>query len=123
MTWRAPTLANSTTSSKSSVAPAGILGLRGLHVWQDGLQIPANSAFLDGTLLMTADALLGPDGPDMLTPVTLWELTAFVDALVCFDRLSCGADPAVDVSRFNRRLGAKVLTAIPDLHHQHFHIQ
>jgi hypothetical protein len=50
-------------------------GLRDLHAWRDHLQIPANSAFLDGTLLMTVDALLGRDGPDVLTPVTLWELT------------------------------------------------
>src|SRR5262249_8224680 len=71
------------------------------------------SAFLDGTLLMTVEALLGPDGPQVLTPVTLWELTTFIDALVCFERLYCVASPAVDISRFNRRLGAKVLTAIP----------
>src|SRR6185437_2582114 len=80
----------------------------------DGLRIPANSAFLDGTLLMTVEALLGPDGPDVLTPVTLWELTTFIDALVCFDRLYCVATPAVDVARFNQRLGAPVLTAVPD---------
>jgi hypothetical protein len=66
-------------------------GLRSLHEWRDGLHIPANSAFLDGTLLMTVAALLGPDGPDALTPVTLWELTTFIDALVCFDRLYCVA--------------------------------
>ena len=70
-----------------------------------------------GTLLMTVEALLGPDGPDVLTPVTLWELTAFIDALVCFDRLYCVASPAVDVARFNRRLAAEVLTAIPDPTH------
>jgi hypothetical protein len=64
-------------------------GLRVLQAWRDSLQIPANSAFLDGTLLMTVEALLGPDGPDVLTPVTLWELTTFIDALVCFDRLYC----------------------------------
>jgi hypothetical protein len=89
-------------------------GLRVLQAWRDSLQIPANSAFLDGTLLMTVEALLGPDGPDVLTPVTLWELTTFIDALVCFDRLYCVATPAVDVARFNRRLGAPVLKAIPD---------
>lgn len=50
----------------------------------------------------------------MLTPVTLWELTAFIDALVCFDRLYCIANPIIDISHFNRRLGANVLTAIPD---------
>ena len=89
-------------------------GLRVLQAWRDSLQIPANSAFLDGTLLMTVEALLGPEGPDVLTPVTLWELTTFIDALVCFDRLYCVATPAVDVARFNRRLGAPVLKAIPD---------
>lgn len=50
----------------------------------------------------------------MLTPVTLWELTAFIDALACFDRLYCIANPAIDVAYFNRRLGADVLTVIPD---------
>ena len=42
------------------------------------------------------------------------ELTAFIDALVCFDRLYCIANPIIDISHFNRRLGANVLTAIPD---------
>jgi hypothetical protein len=83
-------------------------------VWRDNLRIPANSAFLDGTLLLTVEALLGWNGPDVLTPVTLWELTAFIDALVCFDRLYCIANPIIDTSHFNRRLGANVLTAIPD---------
>jgi hypothetical protein len=88
--------------------------LRDLEEWRNNLQIPANSAFLDGTLLLTVDALLGFDGPVVITPVTLWELTAFIDALVCFDRLYCIANPLIDVSHFNRRLGADVLTAIPD---------
>jgi hypothetical protein len=78
------------------------------------LQIPANSAFLDGTLLLTVEALLGFDGQHALTPVTLWELTAFIDALICSDRLFCVANPVIDVSHFNRRLGADVLTVIPD---------
>src|SRR5690349_8452543 len=88
--------------------------LHRLQAWRDRLQIPANSVFLDGTLLMTVEALLDCDGPAVLTPVTLWELTAFIDALVCYDRLYCVANPAVDVSRFNQRLGAEVLRAIPD---------
>ena len=88
--------------------------LRDLAAWRDSLKISANSAFLDGTLLLTVQALLGSNGRDVLTPVTLWELTAFIDALVCFDRLYCIANPIIDVSDFNRRLGADVLTAIPD---------
>jgi hypothetical protein len=85
-----------------------------LQAWRDGLQIPANSAFLDGTLLLTVEALLDWDKPNILTPVTLWELTAFIDALVCFDQLYCIASPAIDVSLFNERLGAEVLAVIPD---------
>jgi hypothetical protein len=88
--------------------------LRDLEAWRDNLRIPANSAFLDGTLLLTVKRLLGPYGPNTLTPVTLWELTAFIDALVCFDRLYCIANPVIDVSDFNRQLGADVLTVIPD---------
>jgi hypothetical protein len=67
--------------------------LRDLETWRDNLRIPANSAFLDGTLLLTVEALLSQDGPDVLTPVTLWELTTFIDALTCFDRLYCIANP------------------------------
>jgi hypothetical protein len=89
-------------------------GVHSMKVWRNDLQIPRNSAFLDGTLLLTVKALLGPDGPEVLTPVTLWELTTFIDALVCFDRLYCIANPAIDVAEFNRRLGAEVLYAIPD---------
>src|SRR5580692_8455313 len=89
-------------------------GLHRMQTWRDDLQLHANSAFVDSTLLLTVEALLGPRGPDVLTPVTLWELTAFIDALVCFDRLYCVANPAVNVSDFNQRLGEDVLTAIPD---------
>jgi hypothetical protein len=88
--------------------------LRDLEAWRERLRIPANSAFLDGTLLLTVEELLGEYGPSKLTPVTLWELTAFIDALVCFDRLYCLDNPVIDVSGFNRLLGGDVLTAIPD---------
>lgn len=88
--------------------------LSNLKAWRRDLHIAANSAFVDGTLLLTVEALLGDDGPNALTPVTLWELTAFIDALLCFDRLYCIANPVIDVSRFNRRLGEDVLTVIPD---------
>ena len=88
--------------------------LHDLEIWRNNLQIPANSAFLDGTLLHTVETLLGSSGPNILTPVTLWELTAFIDALVCFDRLYCIANHMIDVSNFNRRLGADVVAAIPD---------
>jgi len=81
--------------------------LHRLQAWRDHLQIPANSVFLDGTLLMTVEALLDCDGPAVLKPVTLWELTAFIDALVCYDQLYCVVNPAVDVSRFNQRLGTE----------------
>jgi hypothetical protein len=89
--------------------------LRDLDGWREGLGIPANSAFLDGTLLYTVGALLSPrDYPDVLTPFTLWELTTFIDALVCFDRLYCIANPRIGVAWFNRLLGTEVLSEIPD---------
>lgn len=89
--------------------------LRHLAHWRNGLKIPVNSAFLDGTLLRTVRALLDPhEGPDVLTPITLWELTTFIDALVCFDRLYCIASPFVCVGEFNRLLGSEVLSEIPD---------
>ena len=53
--------------------------LRDLQMWRNDLQIPANSAFLDSTLLLTVEALLGSNGPEVLTPVTLCELTTFID--------------------------------------------
>jgi hypothetical protein len=103
------------------LAPASTLAtndnLRGLKSWRDDLRIPSNSAFLDGTLLATVEALLSWDGPEVLTPVTLWELTTFIDALVCFDRIYCIDNPAIDVAGFNRRLGAEVLSAVPDPSH------
>src|SRR5262249_37205468 len=47
--------------------------LRSLEKWRKSLSIPANSAFVDGTLLQTVLALLNPYGPpNVLTPVTLW---------------------------------------------------
>lgn len=94
---------------------AGENQLRGLDAWRESLRIPANSAFLDGTLLHTVGALLSPrDDLDVLTPVTLWELTTFIDALVCFDRLYCIANSGTDIARFNRLLGTEVLSEIPD---------
>src|SRR5215471_11560800 len=97
-----------------SSALAADTDLRDLEAWRHSLQIPANCAFVDGTLLMTVEALLGFSGPEALTPVTLWELTAFIDALLCFDQLYCIQNPVINVSRFNRRLGADVLRVIPD---------
>ena len=86
-----------------------------LEEWRGSLNIPANSAFLDGTLLQTVYALLSPDdGPQVLTPVTLWELTTFIDALVCYDRLYCVDNPYIDLAGFNRLLGTEVLSPIPD---------
>ena len=89
--------------------------LPSLEKWRKALGIPANSAFVDGTLLQTVHALIDPYGrSDVLTPVTLWELTTFIDALVCFDRLYCIANPGIDVERFNRLLGTEVLSPLPD---------
>jgi hypothetical protein len=88
--------------------------LRDLEAWRDGLRISANSVFVDGTLLLTVMTLLEEIGPAVLTPVTLWELTAFIDAVVCFDRLYCVANPWIRMSQFNEALGEDVLTAIPD---------
>ena len=51
--------------------------LHRLEAWREDLQIPANSVFVDGTLILTIEALLGPQGPEVITPVTLWELTTF----------------------------------------------
>ena len=70
---------------------------------------------MDGTLLQTVHALLDPYHlSGVLTPVTLWELTTFIDALVCFDRLYCIANPGIDVDEFNRLLGTEVLSPLPD---------
>ena len=89
--------------------------LPSLEKWRKSLRIPANSAFVDGTLLQTVHALLDPYHlSGVLTPVTLWELTTFIDALVCFDRLYCIANPGIDVDEFNRLLGTEVLSPLPD---------
>jgi len=89
--------------------------LRSLEKWRESLAIPANSAFVDGTLLDTVQALLSSRQFLLpLTPVTLWELTTFIDALVCFDRLYCIANPDINVAYFNHMLGSEVLSVVPD---------
>jgi hypothetical protein len=88
--------------------------LNQLQAWRDELNISPNSAFVDGTLLHTVNALLDWKEPGCLTPATLWELTAFVDALVCFDQLYCLNNYGLSVSHFNEKLGAQVLKTIPD---------
>jgi hypothetical protein len=99
--------------------------LRELEAWRERLRIPANSAFLDTTLLWTVLGLLSNEGPLVLTPVTLWELTAFIDALVCFDQLYClasqtrrsewawGPSATLNLSDINELLGEDVLTVFP----------
>ena len=83
--------------------------------WRTSLAIPPNSAFVDGTLLQTVRLLLHPYGPGkILTPVTLWELTTFVDALVCFDRLYCIANPEIDIAGINHLLGSEILVPLAD---------
>jgi hypothetical protein len=88
-------------------------GLRGLEAWRDTLRIPENSAFLDGTLIVTVGAVLSR-GTGYFTPATLWELATFIDALVCFDRLYCIDSQYIDVDEINHWFGSEVLSKIPD---------
>jgi hypothetical protein len=77
---------------------------------------PAGCAWMDNTTIVTASALLSDVGPNLLTPVTMWDLATWCRAVVCYERIYHHRHDAVHDDEINRLLGADVVHAvdIPD---------
>lgn len=69
------------------------------------------NALVDTTTIVTLASLL--TAGDRLTPLTLWDLSRAVNALVCYDHLFHFASPDIDDADINGALGETVFCSIP----------
>jgi hypothetical protein len=73
-------------------------------------EAPGTNALIDTTTVVTLTSLLA--GGDRLTPLTLWDLSRAVTALVCYDHLFHFTNPEVDDDTVNRALGENVFCSL-----------
>lgn len=71
------------------------------------------SGWMDNTTLATAVTLLSDDGGDAMTPMTVWDLATFVQAIISCERIYHHEHPQVDDRAIGARLGEDVLQAVP----------
>jgi hypothetical protein len=70
------------------------------------------SAWMDNTTIVTAVNLMSSNGPEVMTPLTVWDLATFVRAIVCYERIYHHNHPAVKDEEINGLLGDDVLVKI-----------
>ena len=73
--------------------------------------VPGTSALVDTTTAITLTSLLS--GEDRLTPLTLWDLSRVITAIICYDNLFHFAHREVDDETINRQLGDDVFHSLP----------
>jgi hypothetical protein len=88
-------------------------GLKNIAAYRANVGKVACSAWMDNTTIFTACALMSDQGSDMITPLTVWDLTTFVRAVVCYDRIYHHEHPAIDDAEINDLLGADVVVSVP----------
>jgi hypothetical protein len=69
--------------------------------------------WMDNTTLLTAVTLMSDAGPSALTPLTIWDVSTFMRAVVSYEHLYHHEHQAIDDAAINRRLGADVLRSVP----------
>ena len=88
-------------------------GLHDTATYRQSVSYPNCAAWMDNTTLVTAATLMSKDGPEVVTPLTVWDLVTFARAAVCFDRIYHHEHPRVDDSQMNAILGTEVLIPVP----------
>jgi hypothetical protein len=73
---------------------------------------PRNNALIDTTTIVTLTGLLAGKN-ELLTPLTLWDLSRAVTAMVCYNHLFHFENAEVDDESINRELGENVFCALP----------
>ena len=77
-----------------------------------GLVNTERGAWMDNTTIATATALMSDLGPGLMTPLTLWDLAAFMRGVICYDRIYHHA-ASTDDAAINELLGEEVLVPVP----------
>ena len=96
--------------SEAAIGESGLVDLRAYrgHVTGD-----TGGAWVDNTTILTAATLMSEAGPAALTPLTLWDLVTFFDAVVGYERIYHHAHPGIDDLDLNRCLGGRIFRAVP----------
>lgn len=71
------------------------------------------SAWMDNTTIVHACALMSAKKPDVMTPLTVWDLASFIRAAVCNEYIYHLEHPDIDDARVNKMLGGEVLRTVP----------
>lgn len=71
------------------------------------------SAWMDNTTIMTACRLMSENGAEVMTPLTVWDLVTFINAVVCYEHIYHHEHPAVDDVEINKLLGGNMLKSVP----------
>jgi hypothetical protein len=87
-------------------------GYSDLISYRGNVPDPNGAAWMDNTTLATASVLLSEEGRQVITPLTLWDLSTFIQASVCHDRIYHHTHSNVDDERINSLLGDTVLTSV-----------
>lgn len=74
---------------------------------------PHGAAWMDNTTIVTATELMSDHGPEIMTPLTIWDLATFGRAVTCYDRVYHHAHPQVDDAAINLLLGDQVVIPVP----------
>jgi len=91
----------------------GQAGLRDIAAYRELVENVDCSAWMDNTTIVTACALMSKEGPNIMTPLTVWDLVTFVRAVVCYERIYHHEHPDIDDAWVNKALGGDVLKSVP----------
>lgn len=97
----------------SSGACQGQAGLQDIAAYRALVDNVQCSAWMDNTTIVTACALMSEDGPNVMTPLTVWDLVTFIRAVVCYERIYHQEHPDIDDVHVNQLLGGDVLRSVP----------
>lgn len=88
-------------------------GLQDITAYRARVENVHCSAWMDNTTIVTACALMSIEGPNIMTPLTVWDLATFMRAVVCYERIYHHEHPDINDERVNKLLGAEVLKSVP----------
>jgi hypothetical protein len=95
-----------------SAACQGQAGLQDIAAYRALVENVHCSAWMDNTTIVTACALMSDEGPNVMTPLTVWDLVTFIRAVVCYERIYHHEHPDIDDERVNELLGGTVLKSV-----------
>ncbi|MGW6023776.1 hypothetical protein [Streptomyces sp. NPDC055099] len=109
-----PAVRSAVDAGIARLADATAEDLRALADWRPSPEQSRNSVYMDATTVGIADRLLAGDRR-WLTPLTLWDLAAFVDRVIMSDRIYYAGEHLVPADRLNQLLGDDVFVSLPPL--------